>query len=138
MVKYTLSGFTIRGFFEHKKHWAPRRGELLDCRHSQVHGAVEVLKGKSVNGTVPTELQEVSRNFLKAGGVINARVIQVVPVNGPKGEEIRCQYIWSYGSNKTETALMKNAVNLAREVVAKQRKKANSKKIIFKKVNEAA
>ncbi|XP_045173718.2 uncharacterized protein LOC123535218 isoform X2 [Mercenaria mercenaria] len=138
MVNYTyaISGFTIRGFFVHKRHWTPRSGQLLDCVISQ-KGAVKVVKGKSVNGSVPTELQEVSRNFLKAGGDIKAQVLQVTPVNGPNGEEIRCKYIWSYGSNKTKTALVKTAVSVAREAVAKLRKKANNKKISFKKVNEA-
>ncbi|XP_053374987.1 uncharacterized protein LOC128547189 isoform X2 [Mercenaria mercenaria] len=136
MVKYTIGGFTIRGFFKHKEHWIPRLGQLLDCVLGQ-KGAVEVVKGKTVNGTVPTELQEVSRNFLKAGGDIKARVIQVAPLSGTKGEEIRCQYIWSYRTDKSETALVKNAVLAARTVVSKLRKKGSIKWISFKEVNEA-
>jgi hypothetical protein len=109
MVTYVITGNAIRGYHETYKQWTPKKCEVLKCIFDQ--GIVSVMKGKVNCGSVPTELQEVSRKYIMAGGNIEAKVIDINPRWRGKGHEIPCRYIWSGLDNQ----ILQEAVKAAKK-----------------------
>ncbi|XP_060575558.1 uncharacterized protein LOC132732992 isoform X4 [Ruditapes philippinarum] len=126
MKTYHITGLAIRGYFETGKWWKPKKNEVLKCIF--VEGKVAVMKGKVNCGSVPKEIQEVSRKFIMAGGNIEAKVIDKNPRYRNKGEEIPCIYIWWSDLNSKQ---IKDAVKAAREAVAEARKEQGDNGIKF-------
>ncbi|XP_060554042.1 uncharacterized protein LOC132715085, partial [Ruditapes philippinarum] len=115
MLTYHITGLAIRGFDKTCKQWKPEKNEVLEC---SCEGAVVVMKGKVNCGSVPTDIQEESKRFILAGGIIKAEVIDINPRYRGKGKEIPCIYIWSGLNNQ----LIKDAAKAAKLAVTKARK----------------
>lgn len=91
-LKYKITGFGIRGFYDTKHEWEVKKNAWLTVK-KEMNGCVSAFDGDVRAGSMPKELQENLRGFLKIPNTeIQAKILSLQPVNKGigKGEEISC------------------------------------------------